>query len=462
MSLEPGDGLPIPRRYWAILTIALAVTMATLDGAIANIALPTIAHDLNASPAASIWVVNAYQLAITVTLLPLASLGELFEYRRVYRVGLLIFTIASFACTISDSLTTLTLARVLQGLGAAGIMSVNTALVRFIWPRASLGRGIGYNALVVAVSAAVGPTVAAAILAVASWQWLFAINVPIGLVALFATSALPQTDRARHRFDGLSAMLNALTFGLLITGIDSFGHHEGLLAAGGEFLAAGVFGYLLVWRQLSQAWPLLPIDLLRIPLFALSVATSVCSFVAQMLAYVSLPFYLQDHLGFSQVETGLLMTPWPLTTAIVAPVAGRLADRFPVGILNGIGLAIFAIGLALLGFLPAHPGTIAIAWRMAVCGFGFGFFQSPNNRAIIGSAPKERSGGASGMLGTARLLGQTTGAAVAALLFGIFPRTGTIVALITAAIVAAAAAGVSCLRLLEGAGDNESPRRTGS
>lgn len=462
MSLEPGDGLPIPRRYWAILTVGLAVTMATLDGAIANIALPTIAHDLDASPAASIWVVNAYQLAVTVTLLPLASLGELFEYRRVYRAGLLVFTIASFACTISDSLTTLTLARVLQGLGAAGIMSVNTALVRFIWPRASLGRGIGYNALVVAVSAALGPTVAAAILSVASWQWLFAINVPLGLIALVATSALPQTDRARHHFDGLSALLNALTFGLLITGIDSVGHHEGVIAVGGELLAAGIAGYLLVWRQLSQAWPLLPIDLLRIPLFALSVATSVCSFVAQMLAYVSLPFYLQDYLGFSQVETGLLMTPWPLTTAIVAPIAGRLADRFPVGILNGIGLLIFAAGLGLLGLLPAHPTTAAIAWRMAVCGFGFGFFQSPNNRAIIGSAPRERSGGASGMLGTARLLGQTTGAAVAALLFGLFPRTGTTLALITAAVVAAVAAGVSCLRLIEGAGDSEPPRRTGS
>lgn len=462
MSLEPGDGLPIPRRYWAILTVGLAVTMATLDGAIANIALPTIAHDLDASPAASIWVVNAYQLAVTVTLLPLASLGELFEYRRVYRAGLLIFTIASFACTVSDSLTTLTLARILQGLGAAGIMSVNTALVRFIWPRAGLGRGIGYNALVVAVSAALGPTVAAAILSVASWQWLFAINVPIGLLALAATSALPHTDRARHHFDGLSALLNALTFGLLITGIDSIGHHEGVIAVGGELVAAGIAGYLLVWRQLSQAWPLLPIDLLRIPLFALSIATSVCSFIAQMLAYVSLPFYLQDYLGFSQVETGLLMTPWPLTTAIVAPFAGRLADRFPVGILNGIGLLIFAVGLGLLGFLPAHPTSAEIAWRMAVCGFGFGFFQSPNNRAIIGSAPRERSGGASGMLGTARLLGQTAGAAVAALLFGLFPRTGTTMALITAAVVAAVAAGVSCLRLIEGAGDNESPRRTGS
>lgn len=448
MRIDASDGLPVPRRYWAIITVGLAVVMAVLDGAIANVALPTIARDLEASPAASIWVVNAYQLAVTVSLLPLAALGDILEYRRVYRVGLIIFTVASFACAVSGSLFTLTLARILQGFGAAGIMSVNTALIRFIYPSGKLGRGVGLNALIVAVSSAIGPTMAAAILSVAPWQWLFAINVPVGLVALIAARSLPRTRRAQHRFDVASAVLSALTFGLLILGIDGAGHGEDVFAVVAELLVAGLAGLVLVWRESSQAWPLLPVDLMRIPIFALSISTSICSFAAQMLAYVSLPFYLQDVLGRTQVETGLLMTPWPLTTAVVAPIAGRLADRYSAGILGGIGLAAFAAGLVLLALLPAQPGAADIAWRMTICGFGFGLFQSPNNRAMINSSPKERSGGASGMLGTARLLGQTTGTALVALIFGLVPRSGTTVALIVGACFASAAAAVSCLRLL--------------
>lgn len=178
------DGLPVPQRYGAILAIALGITVSVLDGAIANVALPTIARDLNASPASSIWVVNAYQLAITVSLLSLASLGDLVGYRRIYQAGLLVFSITSLFCALSDSLLTLTIARVLQGFGAAAIMSVNTALIRIIYPQRFLGRGMGINSLIVACSSAAGPTVAAAILSVASWQWLFAINLPIGIVAL--------------------------------------------------------------------------------------------------------------------------------------------------------------------------------------------------------------------------------------------------------------------------------------
>lgn len=447
--MEAEDGLPVPQRYWAILTIGVAVTMATLDGAIANVALPTIARDLDASPAASIWVVNAYQLAITISLLPLASVGEIIGYRRIYRIGLALFTLTSLGCALSDSLMTLTLARILQGFGAAGVLCVNTALIRFVYPRRLLGRGLGINALIVAVSSALGPTVAAAILSVASWQWLFAVNVPTGIVALIAAPALPRTAGSKRPFDGLSALLNALTFGLLITGIGGMGHGESVAGVAAELVAAVAMGVALVCRQLPQTSPLLPVDLLRLPVFALSIATSLCSFTAQMLAYVSLPFYLQDTLGRSQVETGLLMTPWPLANAAIAPIAGWLADRYPAGLLGGIGLAVFAFGLALLALLPTQPASADIVWRMVVCGLGFGLFQSPNNRAIITSAPRERSGGASGMLGTARLLGQTTGAALVALTFGLFPSHGTTVALVAGAGFAAAAAVVSCLRLVE-------------
>ena len=450
MTSDPDGGIPLPQRTWAILTIGLATGMAVMDGAIANIALPTIAVDLHATPSASIWVINAYQLAVTVTLLPLASLGEIYGYRRVYQTGLAVFTVASLACALSHTLLALTAARVLQGLGAAGIMSVNSALTRYVYPRSLLGRGLGLNALVAATCSAVGPTVASGILAVSTWPWLFAINVPIGLAAFgIAIRVLPATPLAANRFDGGSAALNAATFGLLIIGVDGYAHGGTWFAATIELAACAVLGVLLVRRQLDRASPLLPVDLLRIPLFRLSAATSVLSFGAQTLAFVSLPFWLQGSLGWTATQTGLLMTPWPVATAITAPIAGRLADRHSVGLLGGIGMGVFTAGLLLLALMPAGAGAADVGWRMAVCGVGFGFFQSPNNRAMISAAPLSRSGGASGMLGTARLLGQTFGAALVALIFSL-TQQGVRPALLVAAGFSAAGTVASMLRLLPG------------
>jgi DHA2 family multidrug resistance protein-like MFS transporter len=446
--MDAETGIPIPQRYWAIVVIALGITLAVLDGAIANVALPTIAHELHASASASIWVVNAYQLSITISLLPLASLGDRIGYRRIYTAGLALFTVASLACALSNSLAALALVRVIQGFGAAGIMSVNTALVRTIYPANRLGRGIAINAMVVAISSAVGPTVAAAVLSVATWPWLFAINVPIGIVAVIgAMRALPTNPGHDAPYDYLSAAMNAIVFGLLIFTIDGLGHGEaaGWLIA--QALGLVIVGYAFARRQLTRPAPLLPIDLLKIPIFALSIATSICSFCAQMLAYVSLPFLFQNVLGFNQVQTGLLITPWPFVIVFAAPIAGVLSDRYSAGILGGIGLIALTLGLVLLATMGMHPSVVAITWRMALCGAGFGLFQSPNNRQMLAAAPRERSGGASGMLGTARLTGQTVGAALVALVFGVSPHHGPTVALAVAAAVAGVASVVSLMRL---------------
>jgi DHA2 family multidrug resistance protein-like MFS transporter len=444
------DGLGFPQRIWAITTIGLGITMAVMDSAIANVALPTIAIDLHTDAAFSIWIVNGYQLAITISLLPLSALGDILGYRRIYLAGLALFTLASLACAFSHTLGELAASRVIQGFGAAGIMSVNTALVRFIYPHKALGRGIGINAVIVAISAALGPTIAAGILAISNWPWLFAVNVPIGILALLVGwGSLPQSPRAKHRFDFISAILSAITFGLLIGSIDALGHGEAFVLFLAEMVATFVLGYWLVKRQLALPSPLLPIDLMRIPIFALSVGTSVSSFAAQMLALVSLPFLLQLDLHFSAIQTGLFITPWPIAIGITAPIAGRLADRHSAGLLGGIGLVVFAAGLLSLAFLPPHPSHFDIVWRMALSGIGFGFFQSPNNRAMIGAAPRERSGGASGMLGTARLLGQTTGASIVALLFSRVPQSAPTVSLIIATGFALIAACVSLARLYE-------------
>jgi DHA2 family multidrug resistance protein-like MFS transporter len=446
-TTRPRDGLPAPRLQWAVLAIALGLIMAVLDSAIANIALPIIAHDLHVTDAASIWVVNAYQLAVTMSLLPLASLGEVVGYRRVHIVGLVVFVLASLLCALSGSLLLLTLARVLQGLGAAGMMSVNVALIRFVFPRARLGSGIGMNAMVGSVATAVGPTVASGILSVAHWPWLFAVNVPIGLFALaVAWRALPHTAASSERFDIASGALSAATFGLLISAVDGLAHGQGAPSVAAQFTLMLVAGTALVHRQTSLASPLLPVDLMRVPLFALSVASAISCFAAQGLAYVAMPFLLQNTLGLSQVRTGLLLTPWPLAVALISPLAGKLSDRFPPAILGGLGLVAMSAGLVAMATLPAHPSDLAIVWRTAVCGLGFGFFNSPNNRAMIASAPAHRSGGASGMVATARLLGQTTGAAMVALCFEVTPSDGAPAALLLGAGFAGAAALASFLR----------------
>lgn len=414
------DGLPMPSRLWAIIAVAFGVSLSVIDGSIANVALPTIARMLDISSANSIWIVNAYQLAIVISLLSFSALGDVIGYRKIYVWGLIAFTVASVGCTLADSLSTLVAARVFQGFGAAAITSVNTTLIRLIYPRHSLGRGMGLNATIVAVSSVAGPTIASGVLSVASWPWLFAINIPIGIVAIYLSSRFlpknPVRVRGRH-FDWRDGAMNALTFGLLILCIEGYSHGIGLHFIFIGFLLLLVIGTVFVRSQLRKPFPILPFDLLRIPIFSISVVTSICSFIAQMLAMVALPFYLQKTLGYSEVHTGLLMTAWPAIIMVVAPIAGFLVGRIHAGAMGGVGLLVMASGVLLLAYLPAQPQAFDIVWRLVLCGLGFGLFQSPNNSIMIASAPQQRSGSASGMLATARLTGQTTGAALVALLF---------------------------------------------
>lgn len=449
-TVNDTDGLPLPKRYWALLATALGVGMSVIDGTIANVALPTIAHDLGTAPSTTIWVVNAYQLAITISLLSFSSLGDIHGYRRIFLIGISIFSITSLICALADSFWTLTIARILQGFGAAAITSVNTALLRIIYPKRFLGRGMGINALVVAVSIASGPSIASAILSIGSWHWLFAINVPLGIAALLiGWKFLPVNTvktYGRH-FDKTSCLMNALTFGLLIFSLENIAHKGSSIMVIAGILAFVTIGFFFVHRQLRQRFPLLPVDLMRIPIFSLSVGTSICSFIAQMLAMTSLPFFFQNTLGRSAVETGLLLTPWPLATMIMAPIAGRLVEKVHPGILGGIGMGIFSTGMFLLAILPAEPTNAEIIWRLCICGAGFGMFQTPNNSTLISSAPTDRSGGASGMLGTARLLGQTIGTTLVAMLFNLVPNNSTQVCLYLGGAFAIIAGIVSCLRI---------------
>lgn len=442
------QGLPSSKRVWAMMAIALALSIAVLDSTIVNIALPTIADDFNISAQNSIWIVNAYQLTLTICLLPLASLGDIVGYRKVYTSGLGIFCAASLSCAISSNLPALTLARVLQGAGAAGILSVNAALLREIYPPHLIGRGIGLNAFIVAMSAALGPTIAALILSIASWQWLFAINVPIGLLALkLGHEKLPESIKQDYPFDWANAVLCAMAFSVLIITIDSIGHETRLLQILSGFFFVALMALILVKREVETAVPLLPIDLLRKPIFSISILTSICSFVAQMAAYVSVPFYFLNVLGEDAVKTGLLITPWPIAIAFSAPLAGYLSDKLSPALLSAFGLILFASGLIFLASLQPNASYLNIIWRMAVCGCGFGFFQAPNNRIILNATPRSRSGAAGGLMGTARLLGQTTGASLVALIFGLSISSPNRIILIVAAMIAIFAALLSLIRV---------------
>jgi len=460
LTSTPPDGLPSPERGRAVLVIVLGIAMAVMDGSIVNLALPSIAREMNAGASQAIWVVNAYQIASLVMLLPLAALGDRLGYRRVYLVGMALFVLASVAAMLATSLTMLTAARALQGLGAAGIMSVNAALVRLIYPSAGLGRGIAINSMVVATSSMAGPAVAASILSVASWPWLFALNLPLGLLTLWmGRRALPfnlPREGAAPKFSLVDVLLNVLMFTLVFVGADQLGVRggdatQGTQALGWGLLSAGVLvGAVYLRRQWHLAAPMFPLDLLRIPVFALSMGSSLGAFCAQMLAFLCLPFLLLEVQGRTHMEAGLILMVWPMATVLAAPIAGRLIGRYPDGLLGGIGMVVFATGLLLVGLRPEDATAADMAWRLALCGAGFALFQSPNNHTIVTTAPLHRSGAASGMLGTARLTGQTIGAVMLAAIYGVWnlhDGQGETVALYVAAACALLAGVSSSLRV---------------
>ena len=415
-------GLP---RFLAVATITIGLTMSVLANSMTNLALPYIAHDLHISAESSIWIVNASQITLMVFLLPVAALADIVGYRQVYRFGLALFCVASLGCVLAPTLPWLIAARAVQGLGGAAIMAIQPALVRSIYPRAMLGRGLGFNTTVVATSLAAGPSVGAALLSISSWPVLFAIYIPLGIISfILAERYLPHTTHVRRPFDVLSAAMSGITFGLLIFGIDGMAHGHAWWVIVAELGTAALLGTLFVRRQTQLADPMMPVEIFRRPIFALSLSAASCTFTAQGLAFVSLPFFFHTVLGRSATDTGILLTAWPLALAGMAPIAGRLADRHHAGFLGAIGLTSMTAGLVLTALLPPDPSSANIMWRLVLCGAGFGIFAAPNNRLMMNAVPRERSGSAGGIIASARTLGQTMGAALVALIFGLFDFSG--------------------------------------
>lgn len=413
----PPDGLATPQRYWALAGLWTGMAMSVIDSSIANIALPSIARDLSVAPATTTWVVTAYQIAIVMTLLPVAALGERLGYVRIYLAGQILFVLMSLGCALSVNLEMLAACRFVQGLGAAAMMGVNGALMRHTWPKALLGRGIGYNAVVVSCTAAAGPALAGFILSLADWPWLFLVNVPFGIVALVLLMRCgPRTPAVSTHFDWGDALLNALMFGALFLAFSDGVHGRWSMSLGLMILVGAVAGSWLLWRSRMSPRPLIPLDLLRMPRLRLAYGASVCAFSAQMAMLVTLPFYLEGERHLDAAAVGLLVLPLPLAIATTSPIAGRLAERSWAGRMSAVGLLLCALATGLLAlFLPRGLPLYAVALVMIACGAGFGLFQSPNNNVMLRGAPLDRAGAAAGMQATCRLLGQTFGALMAAL-----------------------------------------------
>lgn len=440
------EGLPVPQRHLAIAVVLLTIALVVLDGAIANIALPSIERALSSSSSDTVWVVSSYQLAVIVALLPCGLLGEALGARRVFMIGVALFTLASLLCAVSGNLPVLVAARFVQGLGAGAIMALGSMLMRSICPPQQFGTAIGFIAMTVAISSAAGPALGGLILAIADWRWLFAVNIPIGLVILALSAQLPKSVRHPRELAVSVMVMTGTMFVLFFTGADLLVRNPVLGVP--MMLASGLLLVAVIGRERDRAAPLVPIDLFRNPAFRIATIASVSCFAAQMMSYVALPFLLQHDLGQSVTTSGLSMIAWPAAVAVTAPIAGRLANSVPTGLLCLVGGLLLAAGMVLISFLASPQDLTAFYAGSIIAGMGFGLFQTPSNRILLLTAPRARAGAAGATQGTARLVGQTIGAIGMSVIFvfvtdGEAPRVG----LDIAAAFALAAAVISTLRI---------------
>ena len=446
-TVQHGEGLYGWERAKAMLAVALAVLLSVLDYAVANVALPSIAHDLHIASSQSIWVINAYQLASLSMLLPLASIGARIGFARMCRVGIAIFLVASVLCALSHSLLELALARALQGVGGASIMSVAIALIRFIYPKEALGKGLALNGLIIGTGVALGPTVGSLVMSVADWPWIFWINVPLGLFALgMASFALPVTPRSERAVDLAAICLTVAAFTFSVIGIDDFVH-------GGLFSALALSGVgiacwiALLRHQRGSSEPVVPVDLLGVPSFLIAFIVGMIGFVASNFFIIAMPFTLETVFHRPVTVTGFLIAPWAIGVASMSFLIGRWTDRIPAAQLSSLGLAITGCGFALLWMLPSDASSLDIIWRTWLAGSGFGMFQPPNNRVMMLAAPRGREGSASGLVSVARLGGQTLGALLVASVFRFSTHASTL-CLLCAMIIAWLGAGLSLGRTI--------------
>jgi EmrB/QacA subfamily drug resistance transporter len=445
MALESVPSQPVQTpdvNKWLIYAlVANGVFMATLDSSIVNVTLPSIAHYFGMPLGAAVeWVVIAYLVTTAALLLGLGRLSDLVGRKPIWLSGLFVFTLGSALCGAAPSLWSLIWARVLQGAGGACLMSISPALLTSAFPREQRGRAIGLNSLVVALGISSGPTLGGLISAHFSWRYIFYLNLPLGIIGIVATWKFMPRDRARStgHFHPLSALLLAATLAGLSAGM-SLGNELGWSSLPSLGLIAFTLssGGLFVVRERSLSDPLLPFALFRNRRLSAAVLALVLGFVGSFAISVLLPFYFQQLRGFDAAQAGLLLTPLPLTLALIAPLSGTLSDRFGSRALATLGMSIMCAGVLSLSTLRADSTKLAIVLRLMLMGCGQAMFQSPNNSALLGAAAKQDQGIAAGVLATGRVMGQSLSVALAG---AVFAATGGAAA---GHALAAAAAGTA-------------------
>lgn len=410
-----------PNKWVVLAILAVGIIMATIDSSIVNISLPTIATYFHVPLNGAVeWVIIAYLIVIAGVLLTIGRLADMVGRKLLWVAGLIIFTLGSAISGASITLLMLIIARAFQGLGGALIMSVSPAMLTSAFPAEERGRALGMNAVAVALGTSVGPTLGGLITANFSWRWIFYVNVPLGILGVIATLVVLKEShvRARGRFDPAGALLLAVGLVALTLGL-SFGQEWGwgslpLIASLVISLLAFV---LIVFVEQRQRDPIIDFSLLRNRVFVSANISLIMCFLALFAVSFMLPFYLEELRGLDIIESGLLLTPLPLTIAFIAPFSGALADRIGTRWLAAGGLALACVGLILLSQLNAQSSIGDIVWRLVVTGIGQAIFQSPNNSALMGSAPRNRQGVAAGFLATGRVMGQSVSVALAGAVF---------------------------------------------
>ena len=436
-------------RKWLVLSaVAMGIFLATIDGSIVNVALPTLSTALGADFATVQWVVLSYLLTITTLLAVVGRLADMYGRKRLYNSGFIVFTIGSLLCGLSPTVGWLIGFRVLQGIGAALILALGLALVTEAFPPQERGRALGIAGSIVSIGIVTGPTVGGVIIENLSWHWIFFVNVPIGILGTYLVwRNIPATrPPGGQQFDfGGAATLCLGMLGVLL-GLTT-GQREGFTSpqALGLF-AFGIFFLLaLVYIQRRHPQPIIDPVLFRNRLFTVNLFTGLLVFIG-LGSGVLIPFYLETVLGYSVQQVGLLLAVVPIALGIVSPISGVLSDRIGSRPISALGLAVTMLGYLALSTLSTETTAVGFLLRYVLVGIGIGLFQSPNNSAMMGTAPRERLGVASGLLAMTRNLGQTVGIAVlgalwAGLVFG--SAGGPVAGGATAAPLAAQAAGLA-------------------
>ena len=398
-----------------MLAVGTGVFLATLDGSIVNVALPTLAREF-ASPFSAVeWVVLAYLLTVATLLLSMGRLGDMLGKKPVYQAGFAAFTFGSVLCSLAQTIDLLVAFRVVQAIGAAMVLALGTAILTEAFPPSERGKALGVSGTVVSIGIVVGPALGGLILDKFSWHWIFLVNLPVGLIGLYLVGRLvPSTPPVRvEKFDfpGAGAMfVSLLALLLALTEGPRLGFLDPRILALFAVWAVSLTLFLIVERR--SPFPMIDLRLFRESLFSINLATGSLAFISLSGLLLLTPFYLESVLGYPPRQVGLLMAAVPAGLGVTAPIAGSLSDRLGTRPMTVAGLAVLVLGFLALTGLAGSTNSPGFLLRFAPIGIGMGLFQSPNNSAIMGAAPRERLGVASGLLAMTRLVGQITGIAV--------------------------------------------------